>query len=534
MQIDPRMVKWDETPTTQEAQKIDPKMVKWDESEKKTEAGVLTNLLAGGVRGAGSIGATILAPWDIATAAMEGKGLTLENNRQRREAMDAGLQELVGADPTSLAYRGGKLAGEIAGTAGAGGALGNVALRVGMSAPIVQGLASGGLNVAGRTGLAGLATRAATGAVTGGVAAGAVNPEYAAQGALIGGALPLVAKTLGAAGDVVGRTLNKSAPVSPQKLDAAKRGLEAGYVLPPSAVKPTLKNQVLESISGKQATEQIASVRNAEQNQRLVRQALGVADDAPLNQGTLKAVRDEAGKVYKEVASLPKLPPQSGSSIANIPPKPGIDPKAMVEQLKQARNDAQTWFKSYNASANPEHLAKARAADALSKQLESGLESYAQTLGRGDLIPALREARTQIAKTYTVERALNQATGNIEPQVFARLYQKGKPLSGGLEKIGEFASAFPTVAKNADKIGSPAVHNLKAGLASVLSGGGALAAGPVGLAAGAIPFIAPPVARSIMFSPAAQRGLLEASSDPVVLDGLLSLTQKTLPVLGAR
>jgi hypothetical protein len=78
------------------------------------------NLLGGLVRGAGSIGATLMAPIDIGKDALAGKGLSLESNRQRRKDMDAGLESL-GAQPDSLIYQGGKLTGEIAGTAGVPG-----------------------------------------------------------------------------------------------------------------------------------------------------------------------------------------------------------------------------------------------------------------------------------------------------------------------------------------------------------------------------------------------------------------------------
>ena len=51
----------------------------------------MQNLVGGAVRGAGSIGATILAPYDMARDALDGKGLSLESNRQRRADMTAGL-----------------------------------------------------------------------------------------------------------------------------------------------------------------------------------------------------------------------------------------------------------------------------------------------------------------------------------------------------------------------------------------------------------------------------------------------------------
>ena len=151
------------------------------------------NLLAGAVRGAGSIGATILAPYDMARDALDGKGLSLESNRQRRRDIDGGLASL-GADTDSMLYKGGKLAGEIAGTAGVGPALAVGARTAGAAPSIISALNTGGLNVAGATGIKGLATRAAGGSATGAAATGLVNPEDAGLGAMVGGAFPLVVK----------------------------------------------------------------------------------------------------------------------------------------------------------------------------------------------------------------------------------------------------------------------------------------------------------------------------------------------------
>ena len=170
MQIDPRMVKWDEAPQNAQAQgapKIDPRMVKWQDvpqinpvEAKPEPRGFLRSAgdaLAGAVRGAGSIGATLLAPVDIASDALAGKGFSLESNRQRRADMDAALSTL-GADTDSLAFKGGKLAGEIAGTAGAGGAVANVAGRgIGAVAPsllpkaqpLLAAIQSGGMTAGG-------------------------------------------------------------------------------------------------------------------------------------------------------------------------------------------------------------------------------------------------------------------------------------------------------------------------------------------------------------------------------------------------
>jgi len=77
---------------------------------------VARDLVAGGVRGAGSIGATLLVPVDAAARAI-GVQNDFIGRDDRREQMDAGLRTL-GADTGSLAFKTGKLGAEVAGTAG--------------------------------------------------------------------------------------------------------------------------------------------------------------------------------------------------------------------------------------------------------------------------------------------------------------------------------------------------------------------------------------------------------------------------------
>lgn len=184
------------------------------------------NLAAGAVRGAGSIGATLLAPYDMARDAIDGKGLSLDANRQRRAQIDEGLQAM-GAEPNSALYQGGKLAGEIAGTAGAGGAIANGARSVPALAKFAPLIESGGFSLGGAaTGntAANAALRAAGGAVQGGAQAAMVDPSNAGAGAAIGAAAPGAIKFAGAAGNALS---NLS--------DAMARKLMA------SALKPTIK-----------------------------------------------------------------------------------------------------------------------------------------------------------------------------------------------------------------------------------------------------------------------------------------------------
>jgi hypothetical protein len=480
------------------------------EGMKQTALAGVNNLLnlkkdmgGGLIRGAGSGGATLMQPFESA-----------QDNKDRRAGIDANMKAL-GANPDSFGYGMGKLGGELMLTGGVGGLLAKTAGALGAAPVVVNALSSGGMTTgvpALTTGakVGDMALRTAAGALTGGATAGMVNLNDAGTGALIGGATPGVMKIGGAIGGAIGNAFSGGGPINPTKLQTAKDAVAAGYQIPPNMLRPSLKNQVIESISGKQATQQLASTHNTEVTDGLVRQALGIAPDVPITQSTLEGLRKTAGKAYAEVSSLS---PQAAADL---------------EALKVARNESQGWYKAYNRSARPDDLAKAKEARDIAASLESALETHAQSAGKPELIPALRNARKEIAKTYTVGRAMNDASGTIDARVLGRMHEKGLPLSDGLDVAGKFASAFPTVAKSPMQIGSPAAHNLKSMASAVMGGGGYAAMGPAGVAAAALPFIAPPIARSVMFSNSAQQAMLKDPRIGGLLDGL---AEESLPLL---
>lgn len=190
--------------------------------KKSKSAGQFVGNVAGAVaRGAGSIGKTILAPIDAAARYLnDGQPVNVGGfdivGHDRGEGMDQGLTS-AGVDINSPEFQVVKLGTEIAGTAGAGGALANV---VGRALPAavtagprvaqgIQALRTGGFSLGSpaATTLGGraadLGIRTAGGTVNGLVSAGMVDPDDAATGALVGGALPGVVKAAGAAGNAL-------------------------------------------------------------------------------------------------------------------------------------------------------------------------------------------------------------------------------------------------------------------------------------------------------------------------------------------
>jgi hypothetical protein len=349
-----------------------------------------------------------------------------------------------------------------------------------------------------------MATRTAGGAITGGLSASLVNPEDALTGAMVGAVAPNVIKGLAITGKALGEKsaakyaetlakFNRNAPMR----ETLKEGIDAGYVVPPNLVNPSTKNAIIESFSGKQATGQLASVRNQDVTEKLVRKSLGLADDAPLTKSALEQIRKVEGGAYK--------------AVSNLNPNAAAD----LEALKQARNDAQGWFNAYNRTASPDDLAKAKGFRDTAELLELQLEGHAKTAGEDALIPALRAARKQIAKTYTVERALNDATGSVNAKTIGRMYDKGKPLSDGLDTVGRFASGFPSVNQSSQQMGSPAAHNLRSMASLLMGAGGAASMGPMGVAAAAAPFVTGPVSRALMFREGAQKALANPNAPTV-------------------
>lgn len=188
------------------------------------------NLVAGAVRGAGSIGSTLLLPWDMGKDLAAGRGLSLQSNKERRHDMDMALSGM-GADIDSGLFATGKIGAEVAGTAGVGGLLAKgvteVAPLIPQLAPYAQKIAaaleSGGfrVNPANFVGPAQKATiasrlgntalRAGSGGAVGATAAGMIDPSQAGDGAMIGAAIPGGVKVAGEVGKLANRAVGSIA-----------------------------------------------------------------------------------------------------------------------------------------------------------------------------------------------------------------------------------------------------------------------------------------------------------------------------------
>ncbi|MDO8703311.1 MAG: hypothetical protein Q7J84_00045 [Sulfuricaulis sp.] len=354
------------------------------------------------------------------------------------------------------------------------GMSGNVAGNISMLAPLA--VVPGGATVAG--------------AGTMGALAGALQPTEGVQERLgnMGTGLALGAGTQAAVGPGAralgewgaGREQAAAMRQSQNSVRDAtlKAGQEAGYVVPPSNINPSAANKIIESIGGRAATTQAASFRNQEVTNRLAAEALGMPKGAPLSESGLESYRKSVAQPYRDVAAL--------SQRAQI----------ALEQLKDARFNANNYTKFYSRSGDPNALAAATNFRQKADALETSLEGFAQNANKPDLIEALRKARTQIAKSYDVERALNVGSGDVSARLLGSALDKGRPLTGELATAGRFSEAFPTVTQNMAGKQAPGVSNTTAILSALLGGAGGATFGPGGVAAAALPLARGP-ARSL-------------------------------------
>lgn len=171
----------------------------------------------GGLSGASRIGNTLIN--------MVGLG-----DKDRSASLQAWRDQNV----TSTTGKVADVGAQIAGTAGVGGMLGRgVAAVAPRATPLIEALTTGGMSAGGLGGAAGLGVRALGGAATGGASGALVDPSSAGTGAMIGGALPVVAKGAGMAGTAIGAGARRAfGEVSPEVAALADKAKAMGIRIP--------------------------------------------------------------------------------------------------------------------------------------------------------------------------------------------------------------------------------------------------------------------------------------------------------------
>ena len=237
---------------------------------------------------------------------------------------------------------------------------------------------------------------------------------------------------------------------------SVQESADAGYVFIPSQLKKSsFLDKAKESTVGTARLTEAAQIKNQNVTNNLARKYLGVSENTVLDDTLLNNIRKKHGKVYQEVSEL-KAPKDINIAYDNvydiatkqkviIPSATYRNGKEILEDLKEARFDSITEWSYFKRQGKPSSRKKAVAYDAKVDRLEKELENLAKSTNREDLVPALKNARKEIAKSHLVAKALNPVTGDIDAKVFTKLAYDKKLIDPNAQKIARFNKGFPTL-----------------------------------------------------------------------------------------
>jgi len=438
------------------------------------------NVVAGGVRGAGSIGSTLLYPVDKAMDVI--KGNRFEANVKRRRALDPGL-EAMGANPESLLYKGSKIGTEIAGTLGAPTFLAKGVQAVSQAPRALQfanairtaGMSTGApaaTTLLGKS--ADMGMRMAGGGLSGGAMTLMADPETAGTGAAIGAALPpslKVAAKAGqlakkGAGSVASNVLGASTGTGSESVRAAYMAGKMGSTkfLDNMRGKVGFDDVVADAKGalGKMRADRAAAYRSGMVD---IRNDASVIDFQPIQKAVsdLKQLGSFKGQqINKNAAATVDDIVQTVDNWSSLNPKEYHTPEGL-DALKQAIGDIRdsTQFgtaarraadQAYNAVKN-EIVAKAPTyskvmkdyseASALLKEIESGLSLGSKT-SKDTAVRKLQSllrnnAQTNYGNRLNLASQLEQKGGaDLMPALAGQSMSSAMPrgLSGAVQKAG--------------------------------------------------------------------------------------------------
>lgn len=262
----------------------------------------------------------------------------------------------------------------------------------------------------------------------------------------------------------------------------------AGAVFPPSTVKPSIVNKVVESIGGKTGTEQDASLANMPWANTMARKALGMDPKAEITpqalDGIIKTASAAKGKIISASGDAVKLDQPYSEGISKILDpyrqageelgdsfgnpalvkageaidKPQITPKVAMGAVEKLRDQAQMAFRAGDKTTGIAYKG-------LATNLEEGIDRHLSATGNQNVVDEYRAARALQAKAYDVKDALNPVTGNVD----ANILKRADYLNGDLKTVADAANIAPKAFKQIADSGS--VRNtdiMTGGLAAVM------------------------------------------------------------------
>jgi hypothetical protein len=330
---------------------------------------------------------------------------------------------------------------------------------------------------------AGAGTSALTSAAQQQATTGTINPAQVMNEAAVGGILTAPTATVSAL------TTPRAPAVLDRKQQIAQAAIEQGATLPPSQVNPSILNSILEGMSGKQTVQQVASIKNQRVVNSQARKVLGLADDVEITPQVLQDYRNVKGQAYDALRANPAYYAdkpflndintkfaeiqkrglvKSGDelNLLNELKQLKFDGDGLVEKIKVLRSDSDINFRS----DKPDQIRLGQVQKFAAKQLEDLAERNLTNFNQPDVMSNFRQARQDIAKSYTIEKALNAATGDVSGAKLGQRAAAGKIVPSELQALADAAATYKQSFQNPASIGSvPYISPLDLATAAIAS-----------------------------------------------------------------
>lgn len=431
----------------------------------------LGNVVAGALRGATNIGTSLLHPFDA------------DAREKQRSEIESALKGgtaapfLPAADTESLAYKAGEIGTEIAGTAGAGGALAAPFKAAARFAPaagrVAQAVESAGMSVGGPATtmggkVANAALRVGGGAATGAAAGGLIGGEEGAQGGAVAGGLlggiggPVLEKLGGAVARRLAKpTGGEIAAQSQVAVDDAVRQVADDLGVPveslPQATVAQIRDDVAQALQRGEQIDAAAMMRQRDFERIGAQPLLGQITRDPTQfaqELNLRGVSPEiAGRLREQNIALQKAFGQ---------------PAAGATESYQAGSQIGEALRGYDVARKGEVSALYKAArESAGKDLEIPLQGMAQDVADvldnfGDKVPSgvinqfkkyglLGEKQTKLFTVEEADKLMKVINSNVsnDPATNAALSRLRDSVRMSVEQVDAGGGVFAPAVKAA-------------------------------------------------------------------------------------
>ena len=217
---------------------------------------------------------------------------------------------------------------------------------------------------------------------------------------------------------------------------------------------PSIKNQEVVNAQARKALNLPEDTVITPQVLQDYRNVKGQAYDALKSNNTYYADKQFITDINKRTADLQKLSNTTDVTaelrVLNGLKQMNFDGVGLVEQMKRLRYDGEANL----ISGDPANRSLGQAQKFAAKQLEDLAERNLKNFNQPDVMSNFKQARQDIAKSYTIEKSLNAVTGDVSGAKLGQRAAQGKIVPSELQALADAAAAYPTAFQNTSVVGS--------------------------------------------------------------------------------